>query len=78
LIEAAATACHHAYGLLLTATGYRGRPQLRRSSYHSAMVVRQPQLTTRQVRRQAAAVLPGARVDRLLLWRYLLIWVKPR
>jgi 2-polyprenyl-3-methyl-5-hydroxy-6-metoxy-1,4-benzoquinol methylase len=77
LVEAAATASHHALALALTATGYRGRPQLRRSTYHAAMVIRQPQLTTRQVRQQAATVLPGARVDRLLLWRYLLVWTKP-
>jgi len=27
--------------------------------------------------RAAAAVLPGARVRRLLFWRYLLTWTKP-
>lgn len=39
----------------------------------SMPVVMDPPLTTRQ----AAAVLPGARVRRLLFWRYLLIWHKP-
>jgi hypothetical protein len=34
-------------------------------------------LTTRDVRVQAAGLLPGARVRRLLLWRYLLTWRKP-
>jgi SAM-dependent methyltransferase len=34
-------------------------------------------LTTRQVRQQAVALLPGARVRRLLFWRYLLLWKKP-
>jgi len=36
-----------------------------------------PPLTTREVASQAAAVLPGARVRRLLFWRYLLVWQKP-
>jgi SAM-dependent methyltransferase len=40
-------------------------------------VVLDPSLTTRQVRRQAAALLPGARVRRLVFWRYLLVWHKP-
>ena len=47
-------------------------------STRSAMpVVMDPQLTTREVASQAAAVLPGVRVRRLLFWRYLLIWQKP-
>lgn len=40
-------------------------------------VVMDPALTTREVAHQAAAVLPGVRVRRLLFWRYLLIWQKP-
>jgi SAM-dependent methyltransferase len=40
-------------------------------------VVMDPPLTTREVALQAAAVLPGVRVRRLLFWRYLLIWQKP-
>ncbi len=43
----------------------------------SMPVVMDPPLTTRQAARQAAAVLPGVRVRRLLFWRYLLIWHKP-
>ena len=35
------------------------------------------QLTTRQVKAVAARVLPGAQVERRLLWRYSLIWQKP-
>ena len=31
----------------------------------------------REAARQAATVLPGVRVRRLLFWRYLLIWQKP-
>ncbi|OBA70589.1 methyltransferase [Mycobacterium sp. 1554424.7] len=34
-------------------------------------------LTTRQARAVAAAALPGARVRRLLFWRYLLVWRRP-
>jgi SAM-dependent methyltransferase len=34
-------------------------------------------LTTRQAREVAAATLPGARVRRLLFWRYLLLWRRP-
>jgi SAM-dependent methyltransferase len=40
-------------------------------------VVMDPPLTTREVAHQAAAVLPGVRVRRLLFWRYLLVWQKP-
>jgi SAM-dependent methyltransferase len=49
-----------------------------KDSTHMAMpVVMEPPLTTREVARQAAAVLPGVRVRRLLFWRYLLLWQKP-
>jgi len=41
------------------------------------MPVVAPALTVQQVRRQAKAVLPGARVRRLLFWRYLLEWERP-
>ncbi|WP_231994090.1 bifunctional 2-polyprenyl-6-hydroxyphenol methylase/3-demethylubiquinol 3-O-methyltransferase UbiG [Mycobacterium sp. 852002-50816_SCH5313054-b] len=37
----------------------------------------EPPLTTRQAREIAAATLPGARVRRLLFWRYLLLWRRP-
>lgn len=40
-------------------------------------MVLDPPLTTRDVARCAAAVLPGARVRRLVFWRYLLLWRKP-
>ena len=40
-------------------------------------VVMDPPLTTREVADQAAALLPGVRVRRLLFWRYLLTWRKP-
>jgi SAM-dependent methyltransferase len=40
-------------------------------------VVLDPSLTTRQVRQRASALLPGARVRRLVFWRYFLLWRKP-
>jgi hypothetical protein len=36
-----------------------------------------PELTVREVRGRAAAVLPGAGVRRLLFRRYLLVWRRP-
>jgi SAM-dependent methyltransferase len=44
---------------------------------HAIMPVLDGSLTTRQVRQQAAALLPGARVRRLVFWRYFLLWRKP-
>jgi hypothetical protein len=41
------------------------------------MPVREPELTTRQVRVAATPVGPGVRVRRLALWRYLLTWTRP-
>jgi SAM-dependent methyltransferase len=43
----------------------------------SMPVAMNPPLTTREVADQAAALLPGVQVRRLLFWRYLLIWRKP-
>jgi 2-polyprenyl-3-methyl-5-hydroxy-6-metoxy-1,4-benzoquinol methylase len=76
-VELAASAWHHLLGLHLTLTGYRRRPHLRHDPHHPQMPIRDPKLTTRQVREQAGAVLPGAQVRRLLLWRYLVLWRKP-
>jgi SAM-dependent methyltransferase len=47
------------------------------SGHWTMPMVMDPPLTTREAARQAAAVLPGVRVRRLLFWRYLLIWQKP-
>ncbi|MGY1712941.1 class I SAM-dependent methyltransferase [Geodermatophilus nigrescens] len=41
------------------------------------MPMRDPELTVREVRARARAVLPGVRVRRLLFWRYLLVWQRP-
>ncbi|MFD6155728.1 class I SAM-dependent methyltransferase [Nocardia sp. NPDC060256] len=46
-------------------------------SHEDMPVVLDPPLTTRQVRQQAVAILPGARVRRLVYWRYSLVWQKP-
>ncbi|MBF4999797.1 class I SAM-dependent methyltransferase [Nocardia sp. BSTN01] len=44
---------------------------------HAAMpVLLDPPLTTREVARRARDILPGARVRRLVFWRYLLRWDK--
>lgn len=75
-LELAATTWHHALGLALTVTRYRGNEQLRRGPHHDAMPVHEPELTTRQVRDRARSALPGVRVRRLILWRYLLLWCK--
>jgi 2-polyprenyl-3-methyl-5-hydroxy-6-metoxy-1,4-benzoquinol methylase len=75
-VEVAASAGHHLIGMQLTLSGYRRRPELRHNAHHAQMPVRDPQLTTRQVREQASTVLPDVRVHRLLLWRYLLVWRK--
>src|SRR5258708_19653458 len=52
--------------------GSRGAP-----SPEAMPKVLDPLLTTPQVRQHAAATLPGARVRRLVFWRYLLIWHRP-
>jgi hypothetical protein len=44
---------------------------------HAIMPMLDGSLTTRQVRRQASALLPGAQVRRLVFWRYSLLWRKP-
>jgi SAM-dependent methyltransferase len=46
-------------------------------SHEIMPIVLTPSLTTRQVREQASALLPGARVRRLVFWRYFLLWQKP-
>lgn len=38
---------------------------------------REPEMPLGEVRRRAATVLPGATVQRLLLWRYIVDWTKP-
>lgn len=45
---------------------------------HSAPVVWPPPQSYVDVRRSAARVLPGADWSRLALWRYSIVWTKPR
>lgn len=78
-IELAATATHHALGgffLVRQSLGFR-IPYATDPADDVMPVNLSPALTTREVAETAAAVLPGAQVRRLLLWRYLLTWRKP-
>ncbi len=38
----------------------------------------EPAMTLPEIRTQAAAILPGVRITRCVLWRYFLTWTKPR
>jgi SAM-dependent methyltransferase len=77
-IEVAAVATHKGVGLAVAALRpLTGRDLLRHEDTHDAMPIADPVLTTRQVRATATGLLPGVRVRRLLLWRYLLTWRKP-
>jgi SAM-dependent methyltransferase len=60
----------------LRAAGVRGDWYAMPAS-HAIMPIVMPLLTTRQVREQASALLPGCRVRRLVFWRYFLLWQKP-
>ena len=77
--EVVAAAGHRVLGVMFLGKRLLGSNDgFGKDSTHSAMpVVMDPPLTTREVASQAAAVLPGVRVRRLLFWRYLLIWQKP-
>lgn len=78
-VEIVAAAGHRLLGAMFVAKrSLRSNGGFAKDSTRSAMpVVMDPTLTTREVASQAAAVLPGVRVRRLLFWRYLLIWHKP-
>jgi len=39
--------------------------------------IREPEMTLETIRRDAAALLPGAVIRRHVLWRYSLVWIKP-
>ena len=78
-VEVAASVTHHGLGLAFAALRpLTGAAILRQEPSHDVMPIADPDLTTRQVRAAARDLLPGARVRRLLLWRYLLTWRKPR
>lgn len=48
------------------------------SSNGASMPVKPATMSLREIRNHVPAVLPGARLRRLLLWRYLLTWQKPQ
>lgn len=75
-LEVVAAAANRALAVgfaALRATG-RGGWYGPEPTHHAMPMVLDPPLTTRQARDVAAAALPGARVRRLLFWRYLLVW----
>ena len=79
-VEIVAAAGHRLLGAMFLAKrslGSNGGFAKDESTRSAMPVVMDPPLTTREVASQAAAVLPGVRVRRLLFWRYLLIWQKP-
>ncbi|MGY4100602.1 class I SAM-dependent methyltransferase [Nocardia sp. R16R-3T] len=78
-VELAAAIGHRMLGIVFRMLRARGRQSWYAvETTHDAMpVVLDPPLTTRQVRAQVAAILPGARVRRLVFWRYCLVWRKP-
>jgi SAM-dependent methyltransferase len=78
-VEIVAAVAHRLFGAVFLAKRALGSDRgFGKDPDRSSMpVVMDPPLTTRQVADVAAAVLPGVRVQRLLFWRYLLIWQKP-
>jgi SAM-dependent methyltransferase len=77
-VELAAVVGHRLLGTAFAAgRAVTGRPLFRHAPDVTAMPMRDPELTTRQVRAAAAPVLPGVRVRRLVFWRYELTWTKP-
>ena len=58
-------------------TGHLRQPREVREAWRAHGENDAQQLTTRQVRAVAARTLPGAQVERRLLWRYSLVWQKP-
>lgn len=50
---------------------------LKRGQYESGARVKLPDMSLQEIRARASSLLPGARLRRLLLWRYVLTWQKP-
>jgi 2-polyprenyl-3-methyl-5-hydroxy-6-metoxy-1,4-benzoquinol methylase len=40
--------------------------------------IKEPDMTLRQIRTRARVLLPGATIERHLLWRYSMVWSKPK
>lgn len=77
-VEIAAAIGYRALGALFAARRMLGRKDgHQKESDQSMPVEMNPPLTTREAAAQVAGLLPGARVRRLLYWRYLLLWQKP-
>ncbi|MEV4235002.1 class I SAM-dependent methyltransferase [Nocardia sp. NPDC050408] len=78
-VELAAMIGHRLFGIVFRILRARGRGSWYAvEATHDVMpVVLDPPLTTRQVRARVASILPGARVRRLVFWRYSLVWRKP-
>ncbi len=78
-VELTAALAHRLFGATFaTLRRFGDDPWYARSPDDADMpVVLDPELTTRQVRRQVRRILPDARVRRLVFWRYLLTWRKP-
>lgn len=78
-VELVAAIGHRVLGMVFRILRVRGRGSWYAvAETHDVMpVVLDPPLTTRQVRARVAAILPGARVRRLVFWRYSLVWRKP-
>jgi SAM-dependent methyltransferase len=51
---------------------------LRRGWVSSGAPIKPPDMSLPEIRQTVSAVLPGAHLRRLLLWRYLLTWQKPQ
>ena len=77
--EVVASVGHHMLGTMFVAARSVGNQDWFAKDWtrDSMPVVINPELTTREVANQAATVLPGVRVRRLIFWRYLLCWHKP-
>ncbi|MBO0855313.1 MAG: class I SAM-dependent methyltransferase [Nocardia sp.] len=77
-VEIGAAIAHRVFGAVFLATRMLGGGGFANDNRRGAMpVVLDPPLTTRQVAEVAATLLPGARVRRLLFWRYRITWHKP-
>lgn len=77
--EVAAAVGHRVLGAMFLAKRSlgRNRESVDDSTDSDMPVEMHPSLTTRQVANRAGLLLPGVRVQRLLFWRYLLVWHKP-
>ncbi|GGX47016.1 class I SAM-dependent methyltransferase [Streptomyces noursei] len=71
-----AAAPTNAVARLAVATGDRLRPAAAARRARPAPPVRQPTMLLPEIRQQAAALLPGCHIRRLLFWRYLLVFCK--